>query len=164
VLSTFDLDRAAAILGIAHDYFHLRNVAMWLLDKHRRSVTSARRLAGRRPGQASLSLGQESRSCDAQEMPVYAPDVSQERLFLFRKIYAVELAVPLMVNDSGGRALIARAIRGPLDSDHRSADAVLHPASKPAECAAYSLEQQRRVNCRRSNAMHSNQRLDLEYC
>ncbi|MGC2480754.1 MAG: hypothetical protein WA423_13115, partial [Candidatus Sulfotelmatobacter sp.] len=34
VLSTFDLDEVLQrILGIAHDYFHLRNVAIALLDK-----------------------------------------------------------------------------------------------------------------------------------
>ena len=34
VLSTFDLDEVLQrILGIAHDYFHLRNVAIVLLDK-----------------------------------------------------------------------------------------------------------------------------------
>src|SRR3954462_2356888 len=34
ILSTFDLDEVLQrILGIAHDYFHLRNVAILLLDK-----------------------------------------------------------------------------------------------------------------------------------
>ena len=55
VLSTFDLDEVLQrILEIAHDYFHLRNVAIVLLDSSRRSCTSARRLAGTK---ARTSIG-----------------------------------------------------------------------------------------------------------
>src|SRR5258708_39897222 len=40
VFSTFDLDEVLQrILGIAHDYFHLRNLAIVLLDKHTQELS-----------------------------------------------------------------------------------------------------------------------------
>ena len=58
VLSTFDLDEVLQrILGIARDYFHLRNVAILLLDRQ-----SQRRLEQFIDSFPSLSVHRNSRN------------------------------------------------------------------------------------------------------
>jgi diguanylate cyclase (GGDEF)-like protein len=103
VLSTFDLDEVLQrILAIARDYFHLRNVAIVLLDKQSQELY-VRSQIGWDEGQdkARLSLGQGITGAAAlKKQPVYAPDVHQDpRYFCSAKSTRSELAIPLMVRD-----------------------------------------------------------------
>src|ERR1700734_4430839 len=103
VLSTFDLDEVLQrILAIARDYFHLRNVAIMLLDKPSQELY-VRSQIGWDVGQdkARLSLGQGITGAAAlKKQPVYAPDVRQDpRYFCSAKSTRSELAIPLMVRD-----------------------------------------------------------------
>ncbi len=103
VLSTFDLDEVLQrILGIAHDYFHLRNVAIMLLDQQSRELY-VRSQIGWDKGQDTirLPLGHGITGAAAvKKQPVYAPDVSKdERYFCSAKTTHSELAIPLMLRD-----------------------------------------------------------------
>jgi diguanylate cyclase (GGDEF)-like protein len=103
VLSTFDLDEVLQrILGIAHDYFHLRNVAIVLLDKQSQELY-VRSQIGWDEGQdkVRLTLSQGlSGAAALKKQPVYAPDVSQDpRYFCSAKSTRSEVAIPLMVRD-----------------------------------------------------------------
>jgi diguanylate cyclase (GGDEF)-like protein len=103
VLSTFDLDEVLQrILAIARDYFHLRNVAIVLLDQQSQELY-VRSQIGWDEGQdkARLPLGQGLTGAAAlKKQPVYAPDVSKDpRYFCSAKSTRSELAVPLMVRD-----------------------------------------------------------------
>jgi diguanylate cyclase (GGDEF)-like protein len=103
VLSTFDLDEVLQrILAIAHDYFHLRNVAILLLDQQTQKL-SVRSQIGWDEGQdkATWSLGDGITGASAaKKQPVYAPDVSQDsRYICSAKSTRSELAIPLMVRD-----------------------------------------------------------------
>ncbi len=103
MLSTFDLDEVLQrILGIAHDYFHLRNVAIMLLDRQSQQLY-VRSQIGWDKGQDTirLPLGHGITGAAAvKKQPVYAPDVSQdERYFCSAKTTHSELAIPLMVRD-----------------------------------------------------------------
>ncbi len=104
VLSTFDLDEVLQrILAIAHDYFHLRNVAILLLDKQSQELY-VRSQIGWDEGQDKIrvSLGQGiSGAAALKKQPVYAPDVSKDpRYFCSAKSTHSELAIPLMVQDA----------------------------------------------------------------
>jgi diguanylate cyclase (GGDEF)-like protein len=103
VLSTFDLDEVLQrILGIAHDYFHLRNVAIVLLDQQSQELY-VRSQIGWDDGQDKIRmpLGQGITGAAAHKKhPVYAPDVSKDpRYFCSAKSTRSELAIPLMVRD-----------------------------------------------------------------
>src|SRR5580704_14799931 len=103
VLSTFDLDEVLQrILEIAHDYFHLRNVAIVLLDKQSQQLY-VRSQIGWDEGQDKIRMspGQGITGVAAlKKQPVYAPDVSQDpRYFCSAKSTRSELAIPLMVRD-----------------------------------------------------------------
>jgi diguanylate cyclase (GGDEF)-like protein len=103
VLSTFDLDEVLQrILAIAHDYFHLRNVAILLLDQPSRQLY-VRSQIGWDEGQDKIrmSLGQGITGEAAnKKQPVYSPDVSKDpRYFCSAKSTQSELAIPLMVRD-----------------------------------------------------------------
>src|SRR5580693_7484439 len=103
VLSTFDLDEVLQrILGIAHDYFHLRNVAIALLDKQSQELY-VRSQIGWDEGQdkVRLPLGQGiSGAAALKKQPVYAPDVSEDsRYVCTAKSTRSEVAIPLMVRD-----------------------------------------------------------------
>ncbi len=104
VLSTFDLDEVLQrILAIAHDYFHLRNVAILLLDKQTQELY-VRSQIGWDEGQDKIrvSLGQGiSGAAALKKQPVYAPNVTQDtRYFCSAKSTQSELAIPLMVQDA----------------------------------------------------------------
>ena len=103
VLSTFDLDEVLErILAIARDYFHLKNVAILLLDKDSHELYP-RCASGWDPGQEHirLSLGEGITGAAAtQKRPIYCPDVAGDpRYISSAKSTRSEIAVPLMVRE-----------------------------------------------------------------
>jgi len=103
VLSTFDLDEVLQrILTIAHDYFHLRNVAILLLDQQTQQL-SVRSQIGWDEGQDQIRLGLGEGLTGAaavKKQPIYAPDVRKDsRYVCAAKSTRSELALPLMVRD-----------------------------------------------------------------
>src|ERR1700689_1659997 len=101
VLSTFDLDEVLQrILGIAHDYFHLRNVAILLVDKQSRQL-NVRSQVGWDQGQDKVlvSLGQGITGDAAlKKQPVHPPEETKDsRYFCSAKSTRSELAIPLMI-------------------------------------------------------------------
>ncbi len=160
VLSTFDLDEVLQrILAIARDYFHLRNVAIVLLDKQSQELY-VRSQIGWDEGQdkVRLSLGQGITGAAAlKKQPVYAPDTRQDpRYFCSAKSTRSELAIPLMVRDE---------VVGVLDCqsdnvDHFDSETIdlLTLFSTQASIALqnarlYSLEQQRARQLQAINAI-----------
>ena len=171
VLSTFDLDEVLQrILGIAHDYFHLRNVAIVLLDQQSQQLY-VRSQIGWDEGQDKhrLSLGQGITGAAAlKKQPVYAPDVSKDpRYFCSAKSTRSELAVPLMVRDEVVGVLDCQSDR----VDHFDSETIdlLTLFSTQASIALqnarlYSLEQQRARQLQAINAIaqQTTAVLDLE--
>ncbi|HVI07097.1 MAG TPA: diguanylate cyclase [Candidatus Binatia bacterium] len=171
VLSTFDLDEVLQrILGIAHDFFHLRNVAILLLDKQSQ-LLYVRSQIGWDEGQDKLRLlpGQGITGAAAlKKQPVYAPDVSKDpRYFCSAKSTRSELAIPLMVRDEVVGVLDCQSDR--LNHfDHETVD-LLTLFSTQASMALqnarlYSLEQQRAQQLQAINAIaqQTTAVLDLE--
>ncbi|HTC45883.1 MAG TPA: sensor domain-containing diguanylate cyclase [Candidatus Aquilonibacter sp.] len=160
VLSTFDLDEVLQrILTIAHDYFHLRNVAILLVDQQSRQL-HVRSQIGWDQGQdkVSLSLGQGITGAAAlKKQPVYAPDVTKDsRYFCSAKSTRSELAIPLMVRDEVVGVLDCQSDH----ADHFDAETIdlLTLFSTQASIALqnarlYSLEQQRARQLQAINAI-----------
>jgi diguanylate cyclase (GGDEF)-like protein len=103
VLSTFDLDEVLKrILAIAHDYFHLRNVAILLLNRETQQLF-VRSQIGWDEGKDTILLAANQGITGAsvsKKQPVYAPDVSQDpRYICAAQATRSELAIPLMVRD-----------------------------------------------------------------
>jgi len=103
VLSTFDLDEVLnRILAIAHDYFHLRNVAILLLNRETQELC-VRSQVGWDEGKDVICLGAGKGITGAavsKKQPVYAPDVSRDpRYVCAAESTCSELAIPLMVRD-----------------------------------------------------------------
>ena len=103
VLSTFDLDEVLQrILGIAHDFFHLQNVAVLLLDREAQQLC-VRSQIGWDPGHDKICLGAHegiSGASVAKKQPVYVPDVTRDsRYVCAAQSTRSELAIPLMVRD-----------------------------------------------------------------
>jgi len=103
VLSTFDLDEVLKrILAIAHDYFHLRNVAILLLNKQTQQL-HVRSQLGWDEGKDMVCLGAHQGITGAsvsKKQPIYAPDVTQDpRYICAAQSTRSELAIPLMVRD-----------------------------------------------------------------
>jgi diguanylate cyclase (GGDEF)-like protein len=103
VLSTFDLDEVLKrILAIAHDYFHLRNVAILLLNREAQQLC-VRSQVGWDEGKDAIRLGAGQGVTGAavsKKQPVYAPDVSQDPRYICNALSTrSELAIPLMVRD-----------------------------------------------------------------
>src|ERR1700741_4543718 len=103
VLSTFDLDEVLQrILGIAHDFFHLQNAAILLIDREAQQLC-VRSQIGWDPGKDKLCLGWHEGVIGAsvvKKQPVYAPDVSKDsRYVCCAQSTRSELAIPLMVRD-----------------------------------------------------------------
>jgi diguanylate cyclase (GGDEF)-like protein len=171
VLSTFDLDEVLQrILGIAHDYFHLRNVAIMLLDRQSQQLY-VRSQIGWDKGQDTirLPLGHGITGAAAvKKQPVYAPDVSQdERYFCSAKTTHSELAIPLMVRDEVVGVLDCQSERVN-HFDDETID-LLTLFSNQASIALqnarlYSLEQQRARQLQAINAIaqQTTAVLDLE--
>ena len=171
VLSTFDLDEVLQrILAIAHDYFHLRNVAIVLLDPASKQLY-VRSQIGWDEGQdkGRLDLGQGITGAAAlKKQPVYAPDVSKDpRYFCSAKSTRSELAIPLMVRDEVVGVLDCQSDR----LDHFDPETVdlLTLFSTQASIALqnarlYSLEQQRARQLQAINAIaqQTTAVLDLE--
>jgi len=160
VLSTFDLDEVLQrILAIAHDYFHLRNVAILLLDQQAKELY-VRSQIGWDEGQdkVRMPLGQGITGAAAlKKQPVYAPDVSKDsRYFCSAKSTLSELAIPLMVRDEVVGVLDCQSDR-PDHFDPETID-LLTLFSTQASIALqnarlYSLEQQRARQLQAINAI-----------
>src|ERR1700693_2989913 len=171
VLSTFDLDEVLQrILGIAHDYFHLRNVAIVLLDQQSQELY-VRSQIGWDDGQDKIRmpLGQGITGAAAHKKhPVYAPDVSKDpRYFCSAKSTRSELAIPLMVRDEVVGVLDCQSDR----ENHFDSETIdlLTLFSTQASIALqnarlYSLEQQRARQLQAINAIaqQTTAVLDLE--
>src|ERR1700722_2316437 len=171
VLSTFDLDEVLQrILEIAHDYFHLRNGAIVLLDQKSQQLY-VRSQIGWDEGQDKvlLPLGQGITGAAAlKKQPVYAPDVTQDpRYFCSAKSTQSELAIPLMVRDEVVGVLDCQSDR----VDHFDSETIdlLTLFSTQASIALqnarlYSLEQQRarQLQAINSIAQQTTAVLDLE--
>jgi diguanylate cyclase (GGDEF)-like protein len=171
VLSTFDLDEVLQrILEIAHDYFHLRNVAIVLLDKESQELY-VRSQIGWDEGQDKhrLPVGQGITGVAAlKKQPVYSPDVSKDpRYFCSAKSTRSELAIPLM-----GRDEVVGVLDCQSDNlDHFDSETIdlLTLFSTQASIALqnarlYSLEQQRARQLQAINAIaqQTTAVLDLE--
>ena len=171
VLSTFDLDEVLQrILAIAHDYFHLRNVAILLLDQQSQELY-VRSQIGWDEGQdkVRLSVGKGLTGIAAlKKQPVYAPDVTKDsRYFCSAKSTSSELAIPLMVRDEVVGVLDCQSDR----VDHFDSETIdlLTLFSTQASMALqnarlYSLEQQRARQLQAINAIaqQTTAVLDLE--
>ena len=85
VLSTFDLDEVLQrILAIAHDFFHLNNVAILLLDKDARELR-VRSQIGWDVGEDTICLGYHdglTGASVAKKQPIYAPDVTKDPRYI----------------------------------------------------------------------------------
>src|ERR1700683_3570159 len=160
VLSTFDLDEVLQrILGIARDYFHLRNVAILLLDGQSQQLY-VRSQIGWDEGQDKIrwAVGQGiTGSAALKKQPVYAPDVAQDsRYICSAKSTHSELAIPLMVRDEVVGVLDCQSDR----VDHFDPETIdlLTLFSTQASIALqnarlYSLEQQRARQLQAINAI-----------
>ena len=171
VLSTFDLDEVLQrILGIAHDYFHLRNVAILLLDQQSQQLY-VRSQIGWDEGQDKVLLppGQGITGAAAlKKQPVYSPDVSQDlRYFCSAKSTRSELAIPLMVRDEVVGVLDCQSDR----LDHFDPETIdlltlfsTHASIALQNARLYSLEQQRARQLQAINAIaqQTTAVLDLE--
>jgi len=103
VLSTFDLDEVLQrILAIARDYFHLRNVAVLLVDKDAQQLC-VRSQIGWDAGRDSIRLGIHEGITGAsveKKQPVYSADVIKDpRYICAAQSTRSELAIPLIVGD-----------------------------------------------------------------
>src|ERR1700692_3371014 len=171
VLSTFDLDEVLQrILAIARDYFHLRNVAILLLDEEAGELC-VRSQIGWDPGKDTIRLGRLAGITGAavlKKQPVYAPDVSQDpRYVCAAQTTRSELAIPLMVRDEVVGVLDCQSDR--VDHfDHETIE-LLTLFSTQASIALqnarlYSLERQRARQLEAINtiAQQSTAVMDLE--
>ena len=171
VLSTFDLDEVLQrILAIAHDYFHLRNVAILLLDQRSQELY-VRSQIGWDEGQDKIrwSLGQGITGTAAnKKRPVYSPDVSTDPHYICSaKSTRSELAIPLMVRDEMVGVLDCQSDR--LNHFDPETIDLLTLFSTQASMALqnarlYSLEQQRARQLQAINAIaqQTTAVLDLE--
>jgi diguanylate cyclase (GGDEF)-like protein len=159
VLSTFDLDEVLQrILGIAHDFFHLQNVAILLIDKEAKQLC-VRSQIGWDAGSDKILGWHEGITGNAvlKKQPVYAPDVSKDsRYICSAQSTRSELAIPLMVQDQVVGVLDCQSDR--LNHfDHETID-LLTMFSTQASIALqnarlYQLERQRAQQLEAINAI-----------
>lgn len=171
VLSTFDLDEVLQrILAIARDYFHLRNVAIILLDPPSQQLY-VRSQIGWDEGndKQRWPIGHGITGAAAlKKQPVYAPDVSKDSRYLCSaKSTCSELSIPLMVRDEVVGVLDCQSDRTN-HFDNETID-LLTLFSNQASIALqnarlYSLEQQRARQLQAINAIaqQTTAVLDLE--
>jgi diguanylate cyclase (GGDEF)-like protein len=160
VLSTFDLDEVLQrILAIAHDYFHLRNVAIVLLDQRSQQLY-VRSQIGWDEGEdrARFPLGHGITGAAAlKKQPVYAPDVSKDpRYICSAKSTRSELAIPLMVRDEVVGVLDCQSDRvGHFDPETIDLLTLFSTQASIAlqNARLYSLEEQRRRQLQAINAI-----------
>jgi two-component system cell cycle response regulator len=171
VLSTFDLDEVLQrILAIARDYFHLRNVAIILLEPASQQLY-VRSQIGWDEGndKQRWPIGQGITGAAAlKKQPVYAPDVLKDSRYLCSaKSTRSELSIPLMVRDEVVGVLDCQSDR----TDHFDNETIdlLTLFSNQASIALqnarlYSLEQQRARQLQAINAIaqQTTAVLDLE--
>jgi diguanylate cyclase (GGDEF)-like protein len=104
VLSTFDDDEVLQrILTIAQDYFHLRTVAILLLEDETRELYARSHIGwGKEAERIRIPLGSGLIGIAAKiKRPVYAPDVRKDSRYICTVPETVsELAIPLMVRDA----------------------------------------------------------------
>ncbi|MBZ5629461.1 MAG: GAF domain-containing protein, partial [Acidobacteriia bacterium] len=103
VISTFDLDEVLSqIISILRDYFHLRHVAVLLLDPETRRLRVRTHVGWNKESEEmALSLGEGLVGTAAKlKRPIYAPNVAEDPRYI-RSIPSTrsELAVPLIVRD-----------------------------------------------------------------
>lgn len=103
VLSTFDLDEVLRrILAIARDYFHLTNVAIFLMDKDKQEMYP-KALAGWDAKDCTTRIGVGQGligAAAAERRPIYAPDVRKDSRYLpSGDETRSELSIPLMVRE-----------------------------------------------------------------
>jgi diguanylate cyclase (GGDEF)-like protein len=171
VLSTFDLDEVLQrILAIARDFFHLRNVAIVLLDQRSQQLY-VRSQIGWDHGEDThkWAMGQGiTGSAALKKQPVYAPDVTLDpRYICTAKSTRSELAIPLMVRDEVVGVLDCQSDR--LNHFDPETIDLLTLFSTQASMALqnarlYSLEQQRARQLQAINAIaqQTTAVLDLE--
>jgi len=171
VLSTFDLDEVLRrILEIARDYFHLRNVAIGLLDKQSQGLY-IRSQIGWDDGQDEITLAPGQGLTGAavlKKQPVYAPDVSKDpRYYCSCRSTRSELAIPLMVRDEVVGVLDCQSDRvGHFDSETIDLLTLFSTQASIAlqNARLYTLEQQRARQLQAINAIaqQTTAVLDLE--
>jgi diguanylate cyclase (GGDEF)-like protein len=171
LLSTFDLDEVLKrILTIAHDYFHLGNVAILLIDKESQQL-HVRSQIGWDEGEDKIRLGWNEGMTGAavlKKQPVYAADVSQDpRYIQSSKSTRSELAIPLMLRDEVVGVLDCQSAE--LNHFNRETIHLLTLFSTQASIALqnahlYSLERQRARQLEAINAIaqQSTAVMDLE--
>src|SRR6201998_3857304 len=149
VLSTFDLDEVLQrILAIARDHFHLRNVAILLLDPETRQLCVRSQIGWDAGKDITLTIDQGITGAAASTKTlVYAPDVSLEpRYVCAAQSTRSELAIPLKVCDEVVGVLDCQSDR--IDHFDRETIDLLALFSTQASIALqnahlYSLERQR---------------------
>lgn len=171
VLSTFDLDEILQrILAIAHDYFHLPNVAILLVDPEAQQLC-VRSQIGWDPGKDRISLGYHDGITGAsvqQKQPVHCPDVSQDPRYICKaQSTRSELAIPLMVCDEVVGVLDCQSDRlGHFDDDTIELLTLFSTQASIAlqNARLYSLERQRARQLEAINAIaqQSTAVMDLE--
>ena len=160
LLSTFDLDEVLQrILSIAHDYFHLPNVAILLVDREAQQLC-VRSQIGWDAGKDKICLGQHEGITGAsveKKQPVYAPDVSKDsRYICAAQSTRSELAIPLMLRDEVVGVLDCQSDR----LDYFDAEAIellalfsTHASIALQNARLYSLERQRARQLEAINAI-----------
>lgn len=149
VLSTFDLDEVLQrILAIARDHFHLRNVAILLLDPETRQLCVRSQIGWDAGKDITLAIDQgiTGAAATARQL-VYVPDVRQDpRYVCSAQSTRSELAIPLKVCDEIVGVLDCQSDR--VDHFDRATIDLLTLFSTQASIALqnarlYSLERQR---------------------
>ncbi len=102
VLSTFDLDEVLnRILSIIHDYFHLNNGAVMLMDKNKQELYVRAHFGRIGDIGYRIAVGKGITGTAAQlKRPIHAPDVTKDPRYVAKaEGTQSEVAIPLMVRD-----------------------------------------------------------------
>jgi len=171
VLSTFDADEVLQrILTIAQDYFHLRTVAILLLDQETRELHVRSHIGWSEEAEGirvPLGVGLSGTAARIKR-PVYAGDVRKDSRYVSTIPETVsELAIPLMVRDAVVGVLDCQSDN--LDHFDKETIDLLTLFSTQASMALqnarlYSLEQKRATQLQAINsiAKHATSVLELD--